>query len=255
MQAARPAAPSCRRRRRSTRAAQRPVEVPFEGRLDAAPGSAPRAGSTASTSVERLDLPRRPVDGREDHHQRLRERRGRVLGRARQLTAAAPRRRTPHDRRGAPRQQRGQRGPRRRAAAPSTTAQRREHRSIERRRARTTRLDRAPGRRPARGCRPGSDAQARAERAERPAPGSRPSTTHITARKTCGTSMTAGDSCALARPPRSAAARGNVMPNAFTKHAAASARRQRQQRRRRAGRSGATSPSVEREARGAAPGT
>ena len=76
------------------RAQQRVVDVALEGRLDLG-AIAHLARKIRRDLGQRLDLTRRPVDRAEDHHQRLRERGGRVLGARRQLAAAAPRRDAP----------------------------------------------------------------------------------------------------------------------------------------------------------------
>ena len=71
------------------------------------------------------------------------------------------------------------------------------------------------------GCNPGSDASTRPS-TRKTTPGKSPNTTHSAARSACGTSITAGASCA----PAAARLRGNarkLIPNAFTKHAAAKA--------------------------------
>src|SRR5207245_4172704 len=68
---------------------------------------------------------------------------------------------------------------------------------------------------------PGSDAVTPSSR-PRTQPGASPRTRHIAARKACGASIVHGDSCAFSAPAPRGRAR-NVIPNAFTKHAAASA--------------------------------
>ena len=197
------------------RAQQRTVDVALEGRLDL------RAVAHLVRKVrrdvrQRLHLPRRPIHRSEDHHQRLGKRRRRVFGLRRQLAATAPRR---HATRGTARTARPARRPARcrTPGPPRTPAARRDrtrrppdaipsppHASVR------LRLQSGQRRR----------ARGRARAGRRP--GSSPSTTHSAARSACGTSITAGASCASAALALRGSAR-KLIPNALTKHAAARA--------------------------------
>ena len=170
---------------------------------------------------QRLHLPRRSVHGAEDHHQRLRERRGRVLRPRRQLA-----RRIPTSARGARRS---------RTASPASGGDAEPAEQRERTSAPESRRRSGPARTPSRAVL-GPSRAAGAGPATTPSHRSaRASTTpgkHARARRTepaskaCGTSITAGASCAAA----AARLRGNAR-NADTERLDETGRRERARQR------------------------